>query len=275
MGSSIALAAALAALAVQSSTQAAVQPAAGPASPVWRVARDNSGLCVLWREYGSGARKTRLTIKPSLTGDATRVFISFSGTGTGRILADATFRADELKPVVIQLIEFGSTEKERRFTVLSLPADTVRSALSASSWSLRSHRMRNHDLDLGGAAAALPTLDNCVSKAIKEYGLDPEGQSKITTKPVADMTKFFSTDDYPWGAYYFGVHGQTNVKLLIGTNGRTMDCVVVGSSGSALLDNATCEALISRAQFEPARDAEGRPRVAPADARIRWELPSR
>ena len=51
----------------------------------WAVGYDN-GLCMLWRNYGSGTKQpTSLIVEPSLTGGATRVFIMHPGRpGPGR-----------------------------------------------------------------------------------------------------------------------------------------------------------------------------------------------
>jgi TonB family protein len=89
----------------------------------------------------------------------------------------------------------------------------------------------------------------------------------------AELYRLFSTDDYPMEALRREEQGTVAFRLSIGRRGNVTDCVVTSSSGSAVLDDATCDILESRAKYEPARDAEGK-RISDEDTgRIRWVLP--
>lgn len=48
-------------------------------------------------------------------------------------------------------------------------------------------------------------------------------------------------------------------RLLIGRDGRILDCRIARSSGLPILDRATCAAARRRLRFRPARDTAGRP----------------
>ncbi|HEX5181773.1 MAG TPA: energy transducer TonB [Allosphingosinicella sp.] len=89
----------------------------------------------------------------------------------------------------------------------------------------------------------------------------------------ANLQGLISSEDYPPSAQRDNVTGTVRVRLQIGTNGRVSGCSVVGSSGSAALDSATCRLLTSRARFTPAHDSSGN---AVADTYmappIRWQL---
>jgi hypothetical protein len=54
---------------------------------------------------------------------------------------------------------------------------------------------------------------------------------------------------------------------------RAVTCRIVESSGSRLLDLRTCQAMIVRARFTPARDAAGNPAPDTVAARVIWVLP--
>ncbi len=64
--------------------------------------------------------------------------------------------------------------------------------------------------------------------------------------------------DYPREARDAGIQGNLTTRYVIGTDGRIADCRVVKSSGSALLDAATCRLVTDRFRYRPARDASGR-----------------
>ncbi len=76
-----------------------------------------------------------------------------------------------------------------------------------------------------------------------------------------DTRSIFSHDDCPESAILLGQEGTVQARLTVGTDGRPTDCVVIRSSGHEALDAATCNAVMSRARFTPARDAAGRPVV--------------
>lgn len=88
-----------------------------------------------------------------------------------------------------------------------------------------------------------------------------------------NLLSLFSTDDYPQSAIRNEEQGTTSVRLTIGTDGRVSACSITGSSGSAALDNATCNILRRRARFTPAKDQAGNPISDTYSQRIRWELP--
>jgi protein TonB len=64
--------------------------------------------------------------------------------------------------------------------------------------------------------------------------------------------------DYPRAARDAGIGGDLTTRYVIGTDGRIADCRVVKSSGSAVLDAATCRIVTERFRYRPARDASGR-----------------
>lgn len=93
------------------------------------------------------------------------------------------------------------------------------------------------------------------------------------TEATANLVSLFSTDDYPPEAIRNGEQGTVAVTLTVNAEGKVADCVVNQSSGSPSLDVATCRILWTRAQFTPARDAQGKPVQDTFRQRIRWELP--
>lgn len=73
----------------------------------------------------------------------------------------------------------------------------------------------------------------------------------------ADPRALFSADDYPAAALQRKEEGAVRAKLTIGTDGRVKACKVIQSSNSEALDTATCNLLMRRARFSPARDSTG------------------
>lgn len=99
-------------------------------------------------------------------------------------------------------------------------------------------------------------------------------QPAIASLPKAlNVPGIFSSDDYPKEAIRREETGTVGVRVRVDVNGRVSDCQVTSSSGSDLLDQQTCDVIVSRAVYEPARDRRRRPVAAHQSHKIRWLLP--
>jgi TonB family protein len=90
----------------------------------------------------------------------------------------------------------------------------------------------------------------------------------------ANLSAYFSADDYPAAALRENLQGTTGFRLTIAPNGRVTNCAVTSSSGSAALDQATCRILRSRARYTPARDSSGNATGGTDSGRVTWRLPA-
>jgi hypothetical protein len=248
--------------------------AASPAAtPQWRVGYDDK-LCMLWRSYGQGRSAVTLAIKPSLTGDATRLYIMyFGGTLAGR-LSDSRLLYDG-KEIPLQIIDQPATEKGRRVTIAYVPSAQLAPALGAGRWAFRSQWMNAFDFQVDGLQDAIATLDSCVDGLVKLWKIDPDSQSKLDQPAKANLAQYLSNDDYPRLAAFHGRSGITSMRLVVGSDGRIWDCAISDSSGDALLDHTSCTKLKERARFTPARDKSGQPAVSILTSQIRWVMGSR
>jgi len=94
-----------------------------------------------------------------------------------------------------------------------------------------------------------------------------------SARPTSQLHTYFSTDDYPMGALLRRAQGTVHFSLRIDREGAPSRCTVTESSGDPDLDRVTCEILMSRARFSPARDAQGRAVEDRVSSRVRWILP--
>ncbi|AGH50967.1 MULTISPECIES: energy transducer TonB [Sphingomonadales] len=95
----------------------------------------------------------------------------------------------------------------------------------------------------------------------------------VEPKEVGDTLTWVTTEDYPFEALRAGMEGMTAVQLRISAEGRPSGCAVTVSSGHKLLDDTTCNLLLLRGRFEPARDQMGQPVSSVYSRRVRWQLP--
>lgn len=86
--------------------------------------------------------------------------------------------------------------------------------------------------------------------------------------------------DYPAAAN--GVSGRTNARVVVGIDGKPQSCTIAESSGSAILDNRTCELIMARFRYKPECADEGymggsapcRPIVSTLEQSVQWRPPT-
>jgi TonB family protein len=91
-------------------------------------------------------------------------------------------------------------------------------------------------------------------------------------RPVGSLPALFTSADYPAEALAQVAQGSTEVRLQVSEIGRVEKCDIQRSSGSAALDQATCEVITRRSRFQPALDAAGRPVASIHTGTIKWIL---
>jgi TonB family protein len=101
----------------------------------------------------------------------------------------------------------------------------------------------------------------------------PLGQPSAVGTPPRQVGGSISDADYPAAAIRANEQGTTTVAVTVGTQGEVESCVVVGKSGSASLDTASCALISQRFRYEPARDPRGQPVTVKVERRITWRLP--
>ena len=80
--------------------------------------------------------------------------------------------------------------------------------------------------------------------------------------------------DYPLASIRDGIEGNVTVKLIAGPDAKVLDCQIMSSSGSKVLDDLTCTLLMERGKFAvigSANEPDGRYSMP---QKIRWQIPA-
>ncbi|MBY0521086.1 MAG: energy transducer TonB, partial [Sphingomonas sp.] len=91
-------------------------------------------------------------------------------------------------------------------------------------------------------------------------------------QPVGKVADWFPIDSYPPQARALGLEGRTAFALDIDALGRITQCRVIETSGSELLDSATCTQAIVNGRFRPGRNAAGQAVPRAWQSSMRWKL---
>lgn len=99
------------------------------------------------------------------------------------------------------------------------------------------------------------------------------GEISTPAAPMGNPGNWITSDDYPSLSLRLEEEGIAEFRIYVGHDGRVSRCEITESSGSALLDEQTCAALIFRARFVPARDAQGNTVKGTYSSAVRWQIP--
>jgi TonB family protein len=92
--------------------------------------------------------------------------------------------------------------------------------------------------------------------------------------PPGKKIGLFDSAAYPPEALRNHWQGDVRAELTISENGAVVACRIVQSSGHEVLDAATCNLIIKRARFVPAKDDSGKPiKDTVMTPTISWRLP--
>ena len=91
--------------------------------------------------------------------------------------------------------------------------------------------------------------------------------------PRTDPARWITTSDYPSRAIRTMEQGRTVIAASVNRYGIVTGCRVAESSGSAILDEASCKSIERRARFYPARNAEDEAVDGVWTKAIVWAIP--
>lgn len=130
------------------------------------------------------------------------------------------------------------------------------------SWlEVRRERRRPVRLELGSMEKPMAAMRQCTDELLTHWGIDLEahrGLSRAAT-PATDYTRWVRSSDYPVGLIHQGAQGIVQFRLSVGADGQPTQCHIQKSTRPEGFDKAVCKALMRRARFEPAQDADGQP----------------
>jgi TonB family protein len=92
-------------------------------------------------------------------------------------------------------------------------------------------------------------------------------------KPAGNPGDWITSDDYPPVALRAHLTGISGFRLNVDTTGHVAGCTITSSSGSADLDQTTCQLLTARASFLPAMGRNGRAIAGTYSSAVRWQIP--
>jgi TonB family protein len=93
-------------------------------------------------------------------------------------------------------------------------------------------------------------------------------------KPI-NLNTWFSSADYPEEAAWKGTEGTVRFEVDVDASGTPTQCRIIRSSGSSILDEATCKIVKAKGRFQPATGADGQPVSGAFTSSTAWRNPTK
>lgn len=129
-------------------------------------------------------------------------------------------------------------------------------------------------LETGSLGAPMKALRQCADELLAIWGVDAAVQAGLTRKavPKSNPGTWLTYKDYPPMMLSEGRRGVVHFRLDIDATGAPKACHIQQSTRPEKFDQAVCQAVMRRAAFEPALDAEGNPVASYFAGTARFQL---
>jgi hypothetical protein len=257
--------------------------------------------CYLIREFGEGENKSTLMMS------------RYSPTESfGMTLGGKLFRQNGERDVMLQfgpteaeqkaMFLAGSRADKAPAMVLSsdirfaLPSEAERAAFAASNnmdYSVFSKigpdrqkkitflkigkPLRQQVIfETGPMDKPIAVMDKCIDSLMATWGIDVEKHKKLTraVAPKSNPGNWVKSSEYPLDMLSEGQPAIVEFRLDISEIGEATACHIQATTRPKEFDNAVCRALMRRAEFTPALDAEDKPLKSYWKSTVRFALPS-
>ncbi|GAA0335510.1 hypothetical protein GCM10009087_52430 [Sphingomonas oligophenolica] len=245
-----------------------------PIGPIgtWEADRDVAGSCAVSRNYGSAERPVTVTI---LSGGAAQTLGIYVVSGATGAEPGSGKGAVVLAPGATTVSDYSSFDvpvRDQHFTVMFVDRAAFDGLATARALTIRGDRTTT--IAAADMKAAIDMNDRCLVALYQSWGIDPArfGRGKPAPTPVGGNPGYwFDADDYPPAARRAGIQGRVVMVLDVAEDGLIKACRVVVSAG-ADLDAVSCQSVMKRGSFTPAKDAQGKPVASWAIIPVRWSL---
>jgi TonB family protein len=165
-------------------------------------------------------------------------------------------------------------DRSRAVALHALPMEFWDALAGSDQLQLRQGRRVLSRIQLTDASQAVRALRQCVSNALREWGIDEAAMNALRRRPVSVNALGMSDQDYPQSAIQQNTQGRVIVRVDVSAQGRATACAAVASSHTAAIDAAACHAAMTRGRFRPALDANGLPTASQIVTAVRFLLPN-
>jgi hypothetical protein len=228
--------------------------------------------CVAIRQYGDAAKPVTLMLTAAPKGNVIQLAVVREGYMKGADQAGATIVAGDSSFETSALRYPTRTGKKRKVALLNLSEDASTAVRGASEVSVNIGGSADATFPLGDTASMWAQMDKCLDHLRDVWNIGDAYESRIAQGARGNIQPMFRPEDYPRDALMSGGMGTTRFLLLIDEEGRVSDCMLLETSGMAILDSRSCGIVVERGRFIPAVGTDGKPTKTADERRVSWRL---
>ncbi|WP_404337607.1 energy transducer TonB [Sphingomonas sp. MMS12-HWE2-04] len=155
-----------------------------------------------------------------------------------------------------------------------LPKVTAESEAAVTGVTVEMRGKKPFRLEFGSLAKPMAQMRVCQEDLIKSWGYDAVVQANLREPPKPiDPERWLQVDDFPMEALRQSQSGMVQFRLDVDDQGKAGGCYVLGRTSPDLFADTTCKAVLQRARYRPAIDAEGHPVRSFAVRKVVWQIP--
>lgn len=130
-------------------------------------------------------------------------------------------------------------------------------------------------LETGSLGDQFAAMRKCATDLVTYLGIGDGPNPNISQAPAPKNNPgtWLGPDDYPAAMLQREMEGRVHFRLTVDSQGSPTSCHITRSTRPQVFDDAVCLALLKRARFKPALDAQGKPVAAYWSSSVRWEIP--
>lgn len=116
-------------------------------------------------------------------------------------------------------------------------------------------------LELGSMGAPMRAMRTCIDDLVRTWGFDPGALATLRSppRPIGSPGDWLRASDYPDRLSLAGTQGMVQFRLDVDKSGTVAGCHIQGHTKPEEFNPLTCGLITSRAKFQPALDAAGKP----------------
>lgn len=232
------------------------------------------GQCFASRDYGSVKAPIKLVLKAPPIGNVVQVAVLRKGPSLQPAQLNGWVRIGEGPRSGASILTYARKASGIRVYTMNMPAADFALVREAQTLSIEAGDL-NERFSLSQMAPLMKVVDDCVADLRRVFNVSDTqagATSPLARRASGNIGRLIKSEDYPGAALQQDQTGIVKFVLLIDETGRVADCTVIETSGVATLDFQVCSTMKTRARFEPAQGADGKPAKDALTSRIIWKI---
>lgn len=204
---------------------------------------------------GKKPAKTRFEPDPLPKEQPLVMRLDYSDGKVGILYHDTLFPNTDLDPV--------SDEARDRMTALQLdPTGRDRRESEITGLLIEDAFSQDLRIQTGSLHPAMEVMRKCLLDLATTEGLDAEKIATLSRPAIANDLKGLAKsiqEKYPTRMVRKGQSAAIDIRLIVDTDGRPVDCKTLNDGQDESFSTTACERVMKEARFQPALDAQGKP----------------